>query len=985
MKMLLCPLFLAVCAFACASVFAGQRDVSAKSGDYEARMTKAGLSVSYKGKIISLGSYFTLWTPEYEQAYLSYAQALAVSQPVLSEDGQTLTLKADGTNGSIMYVVTLSENGVRVALRIKVTEGIIKGPSEYAPFQLPPGIVKAGSVEVANAAGIIVDSKPIPSIPSRGGFTSSGDRLTIKTPEKNIVISTTTPYGISAFDWRVERYGSKQGVWAFTSLPITTEQESVFVVEFKVDPPDVPQFVGTVCLESGVALTAVATLPKPAAREKLAADELVSYLEQISGKRLKRIEIEDGKIPAGVIVVGTLARRAGIVSQAKLDAVGFDGYVVRVANGKIGICGERDLGAVYGVYALLKHLGVKFYAPGCEIVPEVQELVIPDCELTVKPFYEFRNLAGNLKLGNTPENDMGNPREIGEKGSLVHSAAYLLPFDEYSPDHPEYFALQKDGERLHHKPNETRFDVHLCLSNPDVRRISAERMLELIEKQKDRTVFGVSQGDGFAWCECEECKALDAVPGVEMTDRLLDYVNYVARAVAEKYPDKRILTLAYTNATSPPPQKVMPEPNVMVQFCPYPNRVACQSHDLTCEKNKQGFEDLKGWIAKCPDNMYIFDYPRGYKIWYEPFGSFYAMKRKMDFYAANGIKGIYYCGMPTNFHDLFVFVQSYLLWEPETNIEPLIDEFMSAYYRAAAPHVREYFDFLHSEIDRRNIHQMCEGANPGVVTPEFSRKALDIFAKAEAAVADDPTSLYRVRAEKFCVLFADLNEHNLVNGKIADNEDAFARRLADLAEIGRAMKIRSLIREEERNVSAWLWRTAHLKPDSEPWYADPLTDRLISNPEKTLKDEPWRYSQRSIPGGVEVLIDSFLGGRGPERYAYQCEPRRAVWIYAQNSRTPEMWSKFFLEKAPGGAARLILEAQDCDKPGEVRIEITINGKTIFSGANNFKKSGWFRVEFPIPAGILKQGENEIRFSSLEPVGKRDSKWFMLSECKIMFK
>ena len=49
-------------------------------------------------------------------------------------------------------------------------------------------------------------------------------------------------------------------------------------------------------------------------------------------------------------------------------------------------------------------------------------------------------------------------------------------------------------------------------------------MLELVEKQPDRTFFGASQGDGFAWCECDKCKALDGVPGVEMTDRLLDYV-----------------------------------------------------------------------------------------------------------------------------------------------------------------------------------------------------------------------------------------------------------------------------------------------------------------------------------------------------------------------------------------------------------------------------------------------------------------------------
>ncbi len=623
--------------------------------------------------------------------------------------------------------------------------------------------------------------------------------------------------------------------------------------------------VAAVFIEPDVMVTAVALGPNHTAREKLAADELVAYLERISGKKLKRTEVTGGQVPTGVIAVGGLARQAGLISAEELEAVGRDGYVVRVAGGRAGICGARDLGTAYGAYALLRHLGVKFYSPHCEIVPKLCKLVIPNCELRAKPSYEFRCLTGNLKLGHTPRDDMGNPGEIGERGSLLHSAAYLLPFDKFSHDHPEYFALQKDGKRLHRDPKRKRFDVHLCLSNPEVRRISTQRILELIEKQPDRTFFGVSQGDGRAWCECEKCKAMDAVPGVEMTDRLLDYVNEVARAVAAKYPDKRILTLAYTKATSPPPQRVMPEPNVMVQFCPYPHRVACQSHDLTCEKNKQGFEDLKGWIAKCPRNMYIFDYPRGYKIYYEPFGSFYAMKRKLDFYAQNGIRGIWYghgssdfppySSVPTNFRHLFVFVHSQLLWDPKADVEALIDEFMGVYYGAAAPQMREYFDFFHQEIEQRNIHQMCEGANPGVVTAKFSQKALGLFAEAEAAVADNHEVLNRVRAEKFCVLFADLNERNLVNGKIADSEDAFACRLADFARIGRTLKIRTIGRREAGIVSDWLWRIARLRPSSKPWYTDVLIERLISNPEKTLKFRTgWpRAVSRPGPPGPEYL------------------------------------------------------------------------------------------------------------------------------------
>ncbi|UCG76229.1 MAG: DUF4838 domain-containing protein, partial [Gemmatimonadota bacterium] len=353
---------------------------------------------------------------------------------------------------------------------------------------------------------------------------------------------------------------------------------------------------GSIRIAPDVPVVAVATAVDATAREKLAADEIAAYLQRIAGPEIERVELTEDGVGEGIIAVGALARRAGIIAQQELDAIARDGYVVRVANGRAGICGWRDVGTVYGAYALLRELGVRFYAPQCEVVPARPDLVIPECELSAAPHYEWRGMTDNMKLGQTPDDDVGDPGEIGEPGSWVHSADFLVPFDTYSEEHPEYFALGKDGERLRRDPSRHRFDVHLCLSNPDVQRLSAERMLYLIEKQPDRTFFGVSQGDGFGWCECEACRALDAVPGVEMTDRLLEYVNFIARAVAERYPDKRILTLAYTFATSPPPQRVKPEPNVMVQFCPYPGRVECQSHDLTCEQNSKGLADFEGWL-----------------------------------------------------------------------------------------------------------------------------------------------------------------------------------------------------------------------------------------------------------------------------------------------------------------------------------------------------------------------------------------------------
>jgi hypothetical protein len=214
------------------------------------------------------------------------------------------------------------------------------------------------------------------------------------------------------------------------------------------------------------------------------------------------------------------------------------------------------------------------------------------------------------------------------------------------------------------------------------------------------------------------------------------------------------------------------------------------------------------------------------------------MKRKLDVYAERGIRGIFYCGVPSSFRDLFVFLQSRLLWEPEADVESLIDEFMPVYYGPAAPHMRAYFDYFHAEFQRRNIHQMCEGPNPGFVTPEFSAKGLEIIGRAEAAAAGNENVLSRIWAEKFCLLFADVNERNLSNGQIADSEGAFARRLAEFARIARVRGIRRIARRDSDAAvpSDWLRRISGLQIDADPWYQDQTIDRLIAEPEKTLRE-----------------------------------------------------------------------------------------------------------------------------------------------------
>ncbi len=580
---------------------------------------------------------------------------------------------------------------------------------------------------------------------------------------------------------------------------------------------------------------------KASEREEFAAKELADYLYKISGKMLSIVKINNSKVPKGMLAVGNLSVESGIITREELNNVARDGFIIKIEGDKGAICGWRDLGTIYGVYELLKKTGVRFYAKNCEVIPNQPDLVLPELNILVKPHFDIRAIfkldvyfpgfKPDVKLGYTPNDDMGYPGDLGapEERNWVHSSSFLMPYRKFGKDHPEYFALQKNGKR--YKPGDGP-PGHLCLSNENMRKAGAERLLWLIEQQKERSYFVVTQGDGRSqwWCQCPNCQALDAEPGVHMTDRLLEYVNYNAREVAKKFPDKKILTLAYTEATARPPKRVLPDSNVMVMYCPYPPQTMCQSHGLDCPKNKRAKEELEGWISLCPDNMYIFDYPRGYAAWYEPFGSFYAMADKINYYSEIGIRGIIYCVIPTNFRDLFIFVQSKLHWDTEADVEKLIDEFMEAYYGPAAQHIREYFNFMHKEIDIRQLHQMCEARNPELVTAEFADKALEMFDKAQAAVSNDSVYLGRVESEKFCVLWPDINQRNTVNNNLTVSLSEHAKRFGEMVRIAKDMKIVIVQRGELGNFKNWARSVAPLWLQSEPWYNDPGVEVLIKKP-----------------------------------------------------------------------------------------------------------------------------------------------------------
>jgi hypothetical protein len=94
-----------------------------------------------------------------------------------------------------------------------------------------------------------------------------------------------------------------------------------------------------------------------------------------------------------------------------------------------------------------------------------------------------------------------------------------------------------------------------------------------------------------------------------------------------------------------------------------------------------------------------------------------------------------------------------------------------------------------------------------------------------------------------------------------------------------------------------------------------------------------------------------------------------------------------MDDPPTGEGVIEIEAQDNDKHwcAPVPIQVFVNRREIFEGTNGFPKQDWKRISWPLPAGTLKKGDNEIEIRNLAASDSLISHWVLVSEVAIRFR
>jgi len=443
--------------------------------------------------------------------------------------------------------------------------------------------------------------------------------------------------------------------------------------------------------------------------ERYAADELQHYLEKMSGAKIPITT--DAKKPAPYeIVLGD--NRLLAKSPAKIDfgKLGPDGFVLRTDGDRLIIAGGRPRGTLNGVYTLLEEkLGVRWFTPELEVAPSQNRIELPTLNEARVPALENRDVSWSEPMHNANfaarHHLNGQHYGLKEKHGgaftvyhpFVHTFDALVPPDLYK-DHPEYFPLI-DGKRKGGY-------VQRCLTNPDVLKISIARVRQWVKEHPEATIISVSQNDAFYNCQCERCKAIDDAEG-SPAGSLLKFVNAVAEAIEPEYPNVRIDTLAYLY-TRKAPKTIRPRHNVIVRLCSIECCFAHPIESCPAEENRSFRDDILAWGRIAP-LLYVWDYTTNFRHYQQPFPNFDSLQSNVRFFVNHGVKGLfeegnYSSGGRGEMEPLRAYVLAELLWNPETDVQKHINEFVSAYYGNVAPKILAYLDAVHRPVREKGQH-----------------------------------------------------------------------------------------------------------------------------------------------------------------------------------------------------------------------------------------------------------------------------------------
>ncbi len=459
------------------------------------------------------------------------------------------------------------------------------------------------------------------------------------------------------------------------------------------------------------AVLVLAESPTPSAR--FAAQELETALRKtLDISSVIRTDREPLPASGPVFLIGP-----GRYSQ--LPELPYDHFRIKRQGHTIQLAGRDDerqplalrfmarTGTLYAVYHFMyDKLGVRMIWPGEDgiIYPRHEQLSVDELDLTDGPALPIRNAYygngarhGQESLEKMVRWGRFNGMGCSKLGGAGHASSVAIG-TAYYDEHPEYYALIK-GVRP--RPVGNRWK--LCHSNPDLPGLFAAWGIghQIGGPYVIEDYFPVSANDSSGWCECPECLKLDAGQKsayhaeICVSGRMFTLANRTAQEVKRRGSAKEVAMYAYAAYVDPPAEIPRLEDNIILFLA---RGISWNTAPAEAAKFQQLLEQWSQKTNKivlrdyrnnsCP--LIIFPYPS-------------LAHRTIQYLNRHfsGFQGIDICGDDTRASALWGptgYVYARLLWNPQQELEPILDDFYRIGWPESHTLIRRYFEYFEQRV-----------------------------------------------------------------------------------------------------------------------------------------------------------------------------------------------------------------------------------------------------------------------------------------------
>lgn len=469
--------------------------------------------------------------------------------------------------------------------------------------------------------------------------------------------------------------------------------------------------------------------------DRTAGNVLADWLEKVTDVRLEIVDQPHADGPA--IYIGAAAMDAGLDLDG-IDSPTREGLrIVGDGKARILIAGQNETSTVKAVCRFLEELGCRYFMDDKlgEVCPRSKTVTVGKLDIAEKPGLTLRKIWGSQWTGQTlwkVWNGAG-----GLEMATGHAWAQYVD-ESLFETHPEYFAL-RDGQR--------RKGGWYCTSNPELRKIFAEGVIS-----RGGSNPSVSPPDGTGYCQCENCRAQDNPGSIEpssggpsMTNRYVDFLDEVARAVAKVHPDWLLSFYCYADYTQAPTLNRKLSPNLVAWIAPIRYSRFHRIGSPSSAGTTQLAEVIDKW-ASVAERIAYRTYNYNLAECLVPFSKLSVWKHDIPYLKKKGCIGINLESLVNwEIYGPHLYQSIRLAYDPAADSDAMMEDYFIKFYGPlAGPFMKQYW----LSIDEAFANMKCESGSfyalHLVYTPQLLRKLDGLMKQASNAAKQNETYSARV-------------------------------------------------------------------------------------------------------------------------------------------------------------------------------------------------------------------------------------------------